>query len=163
MVDPDQLRYFERPEPKKVIRVKLDRLLPYHDYPKERLNDLSEIKQSMQENGFDEHYPVRAVPHPEKPGFYEVIDGHRRIESAREVLAKKTPGGRTNLPRIPVIVDDLNDEELEMLSKEDNWVRTKPNLGPIEPEKPNYCQKCGTKLHDEDKFCPECGNQVCFD
>lgn len=70
----------------KPIHVLMDQIERHPRYPEERLHDTKaqKVEASIGCNGFREERPLRVVPHPEKEGSYQLIDGHRRLEAAKK-------------------------------------------------------------------------------
>lgn len=156
MVAPDQLKFLVGGlRKKKPLRVPLDRIESHPNYPEARLKDLREIEESIRQEGFSDEYPLRVTPHPTKRGYYQLVDGHKRLAVARKCLHDPDCPGHP--AEVPVVVDHYSKDELDHFYEEDNWKRY-----PISPEKahfknPQYCPQCGTKLMPVDNFCPECG------
>lgn len=155
MVGPDQLKFFLNSGRKKPLRVPVDKLVTHPAYPESRLQDISEIEEKIRKEGFDDRYPLRAIPHPTKPGFYQLMDGHRRLEAVKHCL--HGPGCPQGIHKdVPVVVEEQSKEDLDSLYHEDNWKRY-----PLPKDKvfdnPKYCPQCGSRLAQGDHFCPECG------
>ncbi len=84
-----------------LLSIPLDRLIPFAadggGQYRDANRDLDQLVQSIQESGLKE--PLTARPQRSRPGFYEVISGHRR-------LAACTKAG---LKEVPVVVEDMDD------------------------------------------------------
>lgn len=160
MVTPDQLKHFltrdKAPQP---IRVPIDHIQPHPNYPPTRLKDVAEIEESIRKEGFDDSYPLKVIPHPTRVGYYQLIDGHRRLEAMKNCV--HGPDCPENLrPEVPVIVDDYSHKELDALTKEDHWKRYPIPESKLNFENPKFCPQCGTRLVTGDNFCPECGQRL---
>ena len=70
----------------KPIHVLMDQVECHPLYPQRRLHDIRarRIEASIERNGFREERPLRVVPHPEKKGTYQLVDGHRRLEAVKK-------------------------------------------------------------------------------
>lgn len=70
----------------KPIPVLMDQIERHPQYPEERLHDTKakKIEASIERNGFREERPLKVVPHPEKNGKYQLVDGHRRLEATKK-------------------------------------------------------------------------------
>ncbi|MGU3576115.1 plasmid partitioning protein RepB [Brucellaceae bacterium C25G] len=75
------------------------------------LEDQQALIDQIKEHG--QQVPILVRPHPDKPGFYQVAYGHRRL------AAIKTIGGK-----IKAVVRDLNDEQLVVSQGQENNART---------------------------------------
>ena len=75
------------------------------------LEDQQALIDQIKEHG--QQVPILVRPHPEKPGFYQVAYGHRRL------AAIKTIGGK-----IKAVVRDLSDEQLVVSQGQENNART---------------------------------------
>jgi len=64
--------------------------------------DLEELVDSIRESGLKE--PLTARNHPTRPGYYEIISGHRRLLACQKV----------GLKEVRVVVDDCTDAEAEV-------------------------------------------------
>ncbi len=81
-----QLKHIHRASYKaKPVYVLMDQIERHPQYPAERLHDTKaqKIEASIERNSFSEEHPLRVVPHPEKEGSYQLIDGHRRLEAVK--------------------------------------------------------------------------------
>ena len=159
MVNPDQLRFLKRGMRKKPMRVPLDRIEPHPNYPKERLKDLKEIEESIRREGFSDSYPLKVTPHPTKLGYYQLVDGHRRLHATKNCL-KGADCPAYLKPELPIIVNDYSTAELDALYKVDKWKRYPIPRHKAQYKNPHYCPQCGTKLMPGDHFCPECGFEL---
>ena len=72
--------------------------------------DFEELFRAIQETG--QRSPILVRPHPDKPGYYQIAFGHRRVR----VLAKL---GRP----VKAVVQDLSDEELVVIQGQENSAR----------------------------------------
>lgn len=77
-----------------------DQVHPSTTNPRRNLGDLDELVESVREVGILEPLVVR--PHPDRPGAYENVAGHRRHRAASVV----------GLPTVPCIVRELTDLEV---------------------------------------------------
>jgi len=76
------------------------------------------LARNVQSRGLNQ--PPLARPHPTKPGWYQIVAGHRRFEVCK----------RLGWPTIPLEVRDLSDEEAAEIGMEENLQRK--SLNPIE-------------------------------
>lgn len=60
-----------------ITMIPRSRLEPHPDNPRKDLGDLTELAASIKRSGLLQNLTV--VPHPEKPGMYRIIIGHRRF------------------------------------------------------------------------------------
>lgn len=102
--------------PEQIIRVPLDRLLPWDNagrgQPRKFFDPqaLQELADSMK-SGFIGSITVR--PFPGRPGYYEILAGHRRHKAA----------GLAGLAEIPCTVADLSDDDARRFVLADNLHR----------------------------------------
>lgn len=75
------------------------------------LEDQQTLIDQIKEHG--QQVPILVRPHPEKPGFYQVAYGHRRLAAIRTI------GGK-----IKAVVRDLSDEQLVVSQGQENNART---------------------------------------
>jgi ParB/RepB/Spo0J family partition protein len=100
-----------------VQRIPLTQLLPWHNggkgQPRQHFDEkaLRELADSMMTGGFVGSIQVR--PFPGRPGFYEILAGHRRTKAA--ALA--------HLAEIPATVNDLDDTAARFFVLQDNLQR----------------------------------------
>jgi ParB family chromosome partitioning protein len=68
----------------KITRIPLDKLVPHADNPNwtSRAN-LAKLARNIERTGCYEPLVVR--PHPDKPGYFQIINGHHRCEALREL------------------------------------------------------------------------------
>ena len=68
----------------KITHIPLDKLAPHTDNPNcmSRAN-LAKLARNIERTGCYEPLVVR--PHPDKPGFFQIINGHHRCEALREL------------------------------------------------------------------------------
>lgn len=64
--------------------------------------DLDELAESIRAKGLQE--PLLARPHPSRPGYYELISGHRRHLACQKV----------GIREVPVVVREVSDGEAEV-------------------------------------------------
>ena len=69
--------------------IKIDHLEAHPDNPRKDLGDLTELVQSIRQRGVLQNLTV--TQHPEKPGQYRVLIGHRRLAAAREAGLETLP------------------------------------------------------------------------
>ena len=125
MVYPGQLRYIKRKSWRvRRIHVSIERIEVHPDYPEARLKGRSaqRIERTILKKGFKGQRPLRVVPHPEKKGRYQLIEGHRRLEATKKYL--QSPGasqqGRVELP--VVVEQDYPREKYDTLfNKKRPW------------------------------------------
>lgn len=98
----------------------LDHLLDNPYQPRVRMEEaaLEELARVIQGQGFQGVLAAR--PHPEKPGFYQLTAGHRRRAAAK----------RAGLSVLPVVVQELSNEEMVTLAITENIQRE--DLTPLE-------------------------------
>ncbi len=157
MVAPEQLKFLMRTfRKKKPMRVHIDRIEPHPNYPEDRLKDLHQIEESIKAQGFRDDHPLKVKPHPVKRGYYQLVDGHRRLKAAKNCLHDPKCKKLTHV-EVPIVVDDYSKKELDDLYDEDKWKRYPIPHKKVQYKNPHYCPQCGTKLMPGDSFCPECG------
>lgn len=64
-------------------------LEPHPDNPRKDLGDLTELASSIQRSGILQNLTV--VPHPDKPGMYRILIGHRRFAASATVGIDELP------------------------------------------------------------------------
>ncbi len=79
--------------------IDIDRIEPHPDNPRKDLGDLTELCDSIKAHGILQNLTV--VPHPEKPGAFRCVIGHRRLAAAK--LA--------GLPKVICICDNIMNYE----------------------------------------------------
>ena len=100
-----------------IINIPLGQLLPWHNggkgQPRQHFDEaaLRDLADSMMAGGFIGSIQVR--PFPGRPGFYEILAGHRRTKAA--ALA--------HLAEIPATVNDLDDAAARFFVLQDNLQR----------------------------------------
>lgn len=87
----------------KPIHVLMDKIERHPLYPEERFHDrrARKIEASIKRSGFMEERPLKVVPHPEKNGKYQLVDGHRRLEAAKNQSQQQ----HVQDVYVPVVVD----------------------------------------------------------
>lgn len=63
-----------------ITNIHRSRLEPHPDNPRKDLGDLTELAASIKRSGLLQNLTV--VPHPDKPGIYRIIIGHRRFAAS---------------------------------------------------------------------------------
>lgn len=100
-----------------VVMIPLDRLLPWDNagkgQPRQHFDSqaLQELADSMTAGGFIGSIVVR--PYPGRPGYYEILAGHRRTRAA--TLA--------HLQAIPATVREMDDQDARFFVLQDNLQR----------------------------------------
>lgn len=86
--------------------IKVDKLLPYKKQARKKFNDdsLKDLATTIREFGIRQ--PLSIIS-SEKPGFYEVISGERRLRAAKLAGLEKVP--------CIIISDDKNIEEIALI------------------------------------------------
>lgn len=72
-----------------ITMIPRSRLEPHPDNPRKDLGDLTELAASIQRSGLLQNLTV--VPHPDKPGLYRIIIGHRRFAASAEAGIDELP------------------------------------------------------------------------
>jgi ParB family chromosome partitioning protein len=63
-----------------ITMIPRSKLEPHPDNPRKNLGDLTELAASIERSGLLQNLTV--VPHPDKPGMYRIIIGHRRFAAS---------------------------------------------------------------------------------
>lgn len=63
-----------------IVTLPREKLEPHPDNPRKDLGDLTELAASIKRSGLLQNLTV--VPHPEKPGMYRILIGHRRFAAS---------------------------------------------------------------------------------
>ncbi|HUX72036.1 MAG TPA: ParB/RepB/Spo0J family partition protein [Cellulomonadaceae bacterium] len=65
----------------RLVHIPLERLHPHPDNPRRDVGDVTELAADIAANGLDQALVV--VPHPDRPGDYRIVIGHRRLAAAQ--------------------------------------------------------------------------------
>lgn len=105
-----------------ITMVPVDAIDAHPHNPRRTVGDVTELVESIAAQGIRQNLLV--VPHPDVPGRYRVVIGHRRLEAAKVAC----------LPTVPAVVDDtLSDAQQIELMLVENLQRV--DLTPIEEAK----------------------------
>ena len=72
-----------------ITMIPRSKLEPHPDNPRKNLGDLTELAASIERSGLLQNLTV--VPHPDKPGMYRIIIGHRRFAASEIVGLDELP------------------------------------------------------------------------
>jgi ParB/RepB/Spo0J family partition protein len=101
-----------------VVEIEIDKIEPHPNNPRWDLGDTSELELSIKEHGILQNLEV--VQHPQTPGKYRLVIGHRRFAAAKAV----------GLKSVPAVVQYLTQAQELVLMVTENAHRTP--LTPIE-------------------------------
>lgn len=65
----------------RLVHIPLERLHAHPDNPRRDVGDVTELAADIAANGLDQALVV--VPHPDRPGDYRIVIGHRRLAAAQ--------------------------------------------------------------------------------
>ncbi len=65
----------------RIILIDVDLIENHPDNPRKNLGDLTELRDSIKQSGILQNLTV--IPHPDKPGKYRALIGHRRLSAAQ--------------------------------------------------------------------------------
>ena len=125
LLDPNNYRFFDRKKFKRKAATRLheDSVQRATLETLEQSYQVDELKQSILTNGYVPMERIIVVPYREKPGFYTVVEGNRRVASLKSILKEEKEGvivlsssQRASFSRIPCAVllssgDSLKHEE----------------------------------------------------
>lgn len=77
------------PGPSPVVQVPVDAVHAHPDNPRRAVGDVTELADSIRAHGIRQNLLV--VPHPDHPGQYRVVIGHRRVAAANLAGAQTVP------------------------------------------------------------------------
>lgn len=82
-----------------IKNISIDLLVPFENHPFKKRSGIEqqELTESIKENGLLEPIIVRSFP----AGKYEIISGHRRVESCKEL----------GITSVPTIIEELTKDE----------------------------------------------------
>lgn len=98
---------------REIAMIELDRIFPHPLNPRRDVGDLTELADSITAHGVQQ--PVTLLPHPDEPGAYMSLLGHRRI-------AASAAAGLLTVPAI--VVENLSERDQLALMLVENVQRT---------------------------------------
>ena len=90
-----------------ITMIPRSKLEPHPDNPRKDLGDLTELAASIERSGLLQNLTV--VPHPDKPGMYRIIIGHRRFAAS----------GVAGIEELPCAIEEMSpaDQVATMLAE----------------------------------------------
>ena len=98
----------------KIVMIKRENLQPHPDNPRKDLGDLTELRESIRENGIMQNLTVIPMTGLVDSGDFQILIGHRRFAASEGILDE--------LPC--VVVDDLTDKEQVGIMLAENMQRS---------------------------------------
>jgi ParB family chromosome partitioning protein len=106
-------------------QIHINRIHPHPDNPREDLGDLTETIASIARHGLLQ--PIVVEVHPELPGCYQILAGHRRHAAAKKV--RRPDGSRLDMVPVVIRTGDSGVAAEELMLVENCHRR---DLGPME-------------------------------
>jgi ParB/RepB/Spo0J family partition protein len=104
--------------------IPLERLLPWEEQPRKVFDEqeMGQLTRSIASGGVIQPLVVRR--HPDQPGYYIVVAGHRRLLAARRVHGSEDPEERARVEMLPCVVREVSDSDAFAAALVENLVRT---------------------------------------
>lgn len=104
--------------------IPIERIDTWDQQPRRLFDDkkIDELAASIADTGMLEPLLVRR--HPDKPGFYVILAGHRRLLAARRLHGSANPQDRSVVDVLPCVVREVSEEHAFADALAENLVRT---------------------------------------
>ena len=89
--------------------IPIERLTPSGDNPRRSFEGIDELAASIAERGILQPLLVRRDP--DRPGYYKLIAGERRLQAARRVQGFDDPEERARVMVLPCVIRDEDDHD----------------------------------------------------